>query len=191
MARTKPKVHDDHWSPYDPNWGSLVETEEKQLNQKNYYKGNTPGDNTRYTKFLVELQKISLKADRTDVTSMQKCFVEYLQLCAEWDIKIGNLNAYMAMGIDAATASAWYNGQAKADQPEYKQLITDVKRMCGAYREMLISDGKLNPVTGIFWQKNYDGLQDVTSHQVTAVNALGDFKDAADIMEKYQMLPDD
>ena len=27
-------------------------------------------------------------------------------------------------------------------------------------REQLMSDGKINPVTGIFWQKNWDGLKD-------------------------------
>ncbi|CAJ0600759.1 unnamed protein product [Cylicocyclus nassatus] len=27
-------------------------------------------------------------------------------------------------------------------------------------REGLMADGKVNPVTGIFWQKNYDGLRD-------------------------------
>ena len=30
----------------------------------------------------------------------------------------------------------------------------------GLYREQLRSDGKINPVTGIFWQKNWDGLKD-------------------------------
>ena len=34
-------------------------------------------------------------------------------------------------------------------------------------RESLMSGGKINPVTGIFWQKNFDGLTDTQSIEIT------------------------
>lgn len=40
--------------------------------------------------------------------------------------------------------------------------------MLSEYREQLGLQGKLNPVTMIFWQKNYDGLEDNTRLEVTA-----------------------
>lgn len=43
---------------------------------------------------------------------------------------------------------------------EHRDFIKKVKTFCGSYREMLGADGKLNPVTLVWWQKNYDGLVD-------------------------------
>ena len=40
----------------------------------------------------------------------------------------------------------------------------------GTYREGLVLEGKLNPVTYIFMGKNYDGLEDQTRVEVTANN---------------------
>ena len=52
-----------------------------------------------------------------------------------------------------------------------------------------MQDGQINPVTGIFWQKNYDGLKD-TQDLVLTPNAQrlsdGDYQEIA---EKYKQLP--
>jgi len=47
-------------------------------------------------------------------------------------------------------------------------------------------DGKVNPVTGIFWQKNYDGLRDAQEIVVTPnASPLGDGESAERLAEKY------
>lgn len=48
-----------------------------------------------------------------------------------------------------------------------------------------MSDGKINPVTGIFWQKNYDGLRDQTELAIAPVNPLGEGKSAEELAKKY------
>jgi hypothetical protein len=45
-------------------------------------------------------------------------------------------------------------------------LLKKAKVALSAYREMLGSTGKINPVTLIFWQKNYDGLEDKQTMEV-------------------------
>ena len=54
------------------------------------------------------------------------------------------------------------------------------------YREGLMEDGKVNPVTGIFWQKNYDGMKDQQEVVLTPnQNPLGEQKDAESLKQKY------
>ncbi len=53
------------------------------------------------------------------------------------------------------------------------KTITHIKKACKSlslFRESLGSQGKLNPATLIFWQKNFDGLEDVQKVDVSAVN---------------------
>lgn len=48
-----------------------------------------------------------------------------------------------------------------------------------------MQDGKVNPVTGIFWQKNYDGMKDQTEMVLTPNNPLGEQKDMKALEQKY------
>ena len=49
-----------------------------------------------------------------------------------------------------------------------------------------MEDGKVNPVTGIFWQKNYDGMKDQQEVVLTPnQNVLGDGIDAERLKQKY------
>jgi hypothetical protein len=52
--------------------------------------------------------------------------------------------------------------------PECIDLLKKAKRVLSTYRESLAMTGKLNPVTAIFWAKNYDGMSDVQQIEVTA-----------------------
>ena len=49
-----------------------------------------------------------------------------------------------------------------------------------------MEDGKINPVTGIFWQKNYDGMRDQQEVVLTPnVSPLGEQADAEALKQKY------
>ena len=48
-----------------------------------------------------------------------------------------------------------------------------------------MEDGKVNPVTGIFWQKNYDGLKDQQEVVLTPNNPLGEAQNAEQLKQKY------
>ena len=86
--------------------------------------------------------------------------MHYLETCAKYDMKIGNQAAYAAIGIDKGIAWEWVN--RCTTNPARTDFIKKVQKVCALYREGLMQDGKVNPVTGIFWQKNYDGMKDQT-----------------------------
>ena len=121
--------------------------------------------------------------DLNDVGEMERRFENYIRLCSEYGKKVSNQAAYLAIGINKDQARDFANGVSA--NPERSHFIKKVQQICGVYREQLMSDGKINPVTGIFWQKNYDGLRDQTELAVAPVNPLGDGKSAEELAKKY------
>ena len=61
--------------------------------------------------------------------------------------------------------------QAISDYFASCDLLKKAKRVLSTYRESLAMTGKLNPVTAIFWAKNYDGMTDVQQIEVTAADS--------------------
>ena len=122
--------------------------------------------------------------DPNEVEKMEQRFQRYLDLCAQYDQKIGNQAAYLAIGITKEDVYNWT--VRRSANPERDHFIKKVKRICGVYRENLMEDGQINTITGIFWQKNYDGMRDAQEIVVSpAVNPLGDGESAERLAEKY------
>ena len=46
-------------------------------------------------------------------------------------------------------------------------------------------EGKLNPILGIWWQKNYDGFVDNPIQQIEAASPFDGMKDVTEISDKY------
>lgn len=122
--------------------------------------------------------------DYNDVEEMERRFQRYLQKCAEWDMKVGNMAAYAAIGINKDDVYEWT--VRRQTNPKRTEFIKKVQKVCAMYREGLMEDGKVNPVTGIFWQKNYDGMKDQQEVVLTPnTSPLGEQKDAEALKQKY------
>ena len=73
---------------------------------------------------------------------------------------------YASLGLSKQEVSNEIRGVThKLDSPTI-DLIKKAKVALSTYREMLGSTGKINPVTLIFWQKNYDGLEDKQTMEI-------------------------
>lgn len=142
-----------------------------------------PGYNARRIAFTMAILPTE-PLDPNDVAEMQRRFENYLKLCAEYDMKVGNQAAYAAIGIDKGTAWDWEN--RNQGNPARSDFIKKVRQICAMYREGLMEDGKVNPVTGIFWQKNYDGMKDQQEVVLTPnQNPLGEQPNMEALEKKY------
>ena len=137
--------------------------------------------NARYANFVLAIAAIGRGADKNDVNDLRMRFYAYVELAAQTNNKLSNMNAYMSMGLTASKVSQL---MAHGTQDQ-KDLLEEVKMICGGYRESLMSDGQLTPSTGMFWQKNYDGLKDATEHVVVPGDPLGEMRSKREIAEKY------
>lgn len=141
------------------------------------------GYNTRRIAFMQAILPTE-PLDHDDVAEMERRFMRYLDLCAQWDMKIGNQAAYAAIGINKDLVYEWT--VRRQTNPARTEFIKKVQQFCAMYREGLMEDGKVNPVTGIFWQKNYDGMRDQQEVVLTPnVSPLGEQQDAEALKQKY------
>lgn len=153
------------------------------------YDGEDKDYNARHIEHILRIQEIASHADVSDPVSLRSCFINYLMLCQQDGFKIGNIGAAASMGVAVYTVDRWLT----QDRPEYRELATFVKTTCSLAREGMIADQKINPVIGIFWQRNYDGLRNDTEQQQLLQQQETDTTEtkASDYLKKYGELAED
>jgi hypothetical protein len=131
-----------------------------------------PGDNKRYADALLEIAQWGT-VDRSDIDALESRFWKYVEYCSKHDLRVTNKVAYFSMGITKDDVYDWENGRSRGTT--HSDFIKKVKGFCAAYREMLGVDGKINPITLVWWQKNYDGMVDkheIEVHSKSAIDEL-------------------
>lgn len=90
----------------------------------------------------------------------------YFRDCINRGLRPGNLGLYASLGLSKQEVSNEIRGVTHKLSSPTIDLIKKAKVALSTYREMLGSTGKINPVTLIFWQKNYDGLEDKQTMEI-------------------------
>lgn len=137
--------------------------------------------NARQIQHMIRIQEIAMSADKNDITSLKSCFSNYLRLCQEDGFKISNIAAYASMGMTRDQ----FDRFKRKDSQEIRELVSMVQSICAVSRETLISDNKLNPVIGIFWQRNFDGLRNDTEQAQAAAEQEENDTDNKSYKSKY------
>lgn len=137
--------------------------------------------NTRYANFILAVAAMGRSADLTNIDDLRMRFYSYLELAQRCNMKVSNLCAYLSVGM---TYDKAYK-QMKNGSDAVKDLLYEIQAVCGSYRETITGEGKLNPITSIFWQKNFDGLKDQSQQVVTVQDPLGKAVSRDEIKQKY------
>ena len=142
--------------------------------------------NARLITHVMRVQEIASHADRSDVNTLRSCFCMYVQLCQEDGFKVSNIAACASMGFPT---TRHFDMFCQKDDPERKALQILVKSTCSMFREMLVGENKLNPVIGIFWQRNFDGLRNDTEQVQSALEQDENYANGSKAYkEKYRNL---
>ena len=148
------------------------------------------GDNNKYTTFALAIMQLP-KIDVKDPIQLRNRVVEYFQLCADHDMKPGVAAVGLAVGLDRRRLWEIRSGSTRNGTipQECKDIICEVYDSLEVLWEGYMTNGKINPVSGIFLGKNYFGYQDKQEYVVTPNTAQ---HDAPDVIEaKYDALPED
>ena len=125
--------------------------------------------NSRLIEHVMRTNEIAAQADRNDLNTLKSCFLNYMSLCQQDGFSVSNIGVYRAMGFDHVEFAYW----SKKQDPEIRAFAKFVRETCAMFRETMIKDNKINPVIGIFWQRNFDGLRNDTE-QVQAIQEQED-----------------
>lgn len=104
--------------------------------------------------------------DLDDPKAVSDAIDGYFKDCIDRGLRPGNLGLYASLGLSKQDVSNAIRGYSKKLSPPVIDLLKKAKVALSTYREMLGSTGKINPVTLIFWQKNYDGLEDKQTMEI-------------------------
>ena len=104
--------------------------------------------------------------DLGDPEEVSDAIDRYFSDCIRRGLRPGNLGLYATLGLTKQDVSDAIRGKSKKLSSSTIDLIKKAKVALSTYREMLGSTGKINPVTLIFWQKNYDGLEDKQTMEI-------------------------
>lgn len=105
------------------------------------------------------IQALSLPAvDTTDIFAISKRVEEYLNGCAERDIKPGVQGVCLWLGIDRQTWYNWCSGKSRRET--HYNYCNRVMVLLAANWENNMQDNKTNAVSGIFIGKNDYGYKD-------------------------------
>ena len=160
------------------------ENAENTLKLKPYDTPEGMDYNARSIEHILRIHEIASHADRNDLVSLKSCFIAYLKLCQEDGFKVSNMSAYAAMGMTMDQFKVLTNRQ----DPETREFVRFVKMTCAMNREAMVADNKINPVIGIFWQRNYDGLRNDTEQVQALQEQEEEYNSKGQYKEKYKNL---
>lgn len=148
------------------------------------------GSNAAIVAHVIATRQIAAHADKNDPESLMRCLEQYLAMCMEQNIKLSNMACYAACGVDRNDISNWANGRTRKNDPRYKEFALLVKSICGQYRENSMQEGTLNPVVGIWHQKQYDGMMDNPMPETEPDKGLEMKEDPDEIAARYRDIID-
>ena len=101
-----------------------------------------------------------------------------------------NMNCYLAIGVNKVDISRWKSGQKGTK--DHQKFAQDVSDFFASIHEQAPTDGLMNPISAMFWQKAHDGLSDQPVQEIDNSSPLGESRSAEEIMKRYEdvELPD-
>ena len=147
-----------------------------------------PGENAKMINYTVALSSLP-KIDYNDITQVKNRIHEFYTISAEYDYKLTVAALALSFGISRITLFTWLTGKSEA--VKNKECLNTIKAVYDSINtqyEVLMNNGKINPVAGIFLMKNNLGYKDTTDHVITANNEPA--YTLTDITEKAGLLED-
>ena len=144
---------------------------------------------TAFVQYHLDCLKMREGCNKKDVPDLYRRFYNYLIYCAQHGVVPNNMNCYLAIGISRFDIANWRNGQSTPEHKEFAQTVTD---FFASVHEQAATDGVMNPISAMFWQKAHDGMVEASKLEVVNTDPLGDRQSAEQIAAKYSdvVLPD-
>lgn len=127
----------------------------------------TPEDLRELTRHALELFEAT-PPDLHNPEEVKQAIYDYFASCDRHGVRPANLGLYAALGLSRQDVSNILTGKSKSKvSPACIDILQKAKQVLSTYRESLALTGKINPVTAIFWAKNFDSMEDQTRLEVT------------------------
>jgi len=132
-------------------------------------------------KVIYDWDKIDLDSD----DAVEERISDYFNYSIAEGLKPNIEGLAMALGIDRRTLWTWETGQTHAKMDSTRMdMIKKAKDYIAFLMSDMVMDNKINPITWIFYAKNYFGMKDTQDIQFTATNVLQPTMSLEEIADK-------
>jgi hypothetical protein len=146
-----------------------------------------PGENSRYIAHTLAVRNMP-KIDHRDPEQVRQRAYDYMELCAQNDMKPTVNGFCSAIGVSRQTLLNWRTGEFREDT--HQAIVLEYYSMLEELWENYMQNGKINPVSGIFLAKNlFYGYADKQEYVLTPNQSST--VDTQAIEAKYAELPED
>lgn len=144
------------------------------------------GDNSKYLLHNMSVMQLAdIDIDLTSPAEVRQRTYDYLQLCAENDMKPSVAGYALAFGVDRTTIWRWGNDRIEKIAEPCRKIIKQTYNLLTAQMEDYMQNGKINPVAGIFIMKNNMGYEDKKEITLAPANQFGDETPPEELQKKY------
>lgn len=127
----------------------------------------TPKELSAFSRYALDIYR-QAPPDLHDVEQVNETIINYFNSCEKNGVRPSNLGLYACLGMTRQDVDNVLTGKSRSKaSPAVIDVLKRVKLSLSAYREALVMAGKVNPVTAIFWAKNYDHMTDTQTIEVT------------------------
>ena len=135
-----------------------------------------------FVAYHIEMAKMRIGVNKRDVNDLYARFFNYLKYCEEHGIIPNNMNCYYALGLDKGDIYRWSSG---GTDEAHKQFAEMIKQFFASVHEQAPTQGLMNPISAIFWQKAHDGMIEAQHAEPVKSDPFGEKQSAEEIAAKY------
>lgn len=144
-------------------------------------KGQELSEKMAKLKVIYDMPKIDINSDE----QVEQRINDYFDYCIEAQLRPTVEGLSLALGIDRKTMYNWETGKTRAQFSDYRlHVIKKAKDYIAFLMSDLVMEGKINPVTWIFYAKNYFGMSDKQEVILTPNNPLGENVSQEEIQQR-------
>ena len=128
-------------------------------------------DRQRIVAFNNVLLKLPRVNDRNNAQEIQERITFFLTLCQERSVMPTVAGLALALGVDRTTLWSWMNNkQGEIKNREVIDILKNTYFSINSQYEMLLTEGKMIPVSAFFLMQNNFGYKQQTDHVIKADN---------------------
>lgn len=184
--------------PNDENNQNLVKKRGRPKGSKNSVKTSRPDksvnkslpedERKRILSFNMALLRLN-KVDKNNVQQVSDRVNDYMSICERYNILPTVASFALAFGIDRVTLWTWINNKNDViKNPEVLNILKSIYSSINAQYEVMLTEGKIIPVSGFFMLQNNYGYRNTTDHVITT--AAENNENIIDIVNRANLMDD-
>lgn len=144
-------------------------------------KGEELSEKMAKLKVIYDMPKIDINSD----DEVEQRINDYFDYCISAQLRPTVEGLGLALGVDRSTLYNWETKKTRGELNDYRfNIIKKAKSYIAFLMSDLVMEGKINPVTWIFYAKNYFGMSDKQEVVLTPNDPLGESADREEIQKR-------